>query len=377
MNTCTGIFRRHAWRLAAVVVAAGLLASTALPTASADPISNDRAKAQALADQIQALGLKEAALGEQYDKAVLAEQTTASQLGQQQAAVNAANASAAKARSAIQADAVNAYVNGGSLTSLAGQNQPSDMGQADGGLLANEYLNTLASTQTDNLDAFHSASLNARIATNQLQTLQKQQQAAVASTNEARNAASASQAQLQATLSQVKGDLANLVAQAQAAQAAVAAQAAAARLAADVSAALPGQASQAGQSSQASQASQASKPVPVGAGASEAVAAALSRIGDPYVWGAAGPNEFDCSGLVMWAWAQAGVSLPHFSGAQYASAQHIPMSELAPGDLVFFGDPGEHVAMYIGGGMIVEAPHTGADVQRVPLYGEFVLAARV
>ncbi|MHB1929873.1 MAG: C40 family peptidase, partial [Acidimicrobiales bacterium] len=108
-----------------------------------------------------------------------------------------------------------------------------------------------------------------------------------------------------------------------------------------------------------------------------AVAAALSRVGDPYVWGAAGPNAFDCSGLVMWSYAQAGISLPHFSGAQYADTVHIPMADLQPGDLVFFSNPGEHVAMYIGNGEVVQAPYTGALVQVVPLYSGFTLASRV
>jgi len=107
------------------------------------------------------------------------------------------------------------------------------------------------------------------------------------------------------------------------------------------------------------------------------VAAAESRIGDPYVWGAAGPSAFDCSGLVMWAYAQAGVYLPHFSGAQYDDTMHIPMSDLQPGDLVFPADPGQHVAMYIGNGEVVQAPYTGADVQIIPLTGWFVLASRV
>jgi cell wall-associated NlpC family hydrolase len=100
-------------------------------------------------------------------------------------------------------------------------------------------------------------------------------------------------------------------------------------------------------------------------------------VGDPYVWGAAGPDAFDCSGLVMWAYAQAGVSLPHYSGAQYDDTIHIPMSDLEPGDLVFPADPGEHVAIYIGNGDIVQAPYTGANVQIVPLTGFFVLASRV
>jgi cell wall-associated NlpC family hydrolase len=94
------------------------------------------------------------------------------------------------------------------------------------------------------------------------------------------------------------------------------------------------------------------------------------------VWGAAGPNSFDCSGLIMWAWGNAGVSLPHFSGAQYSSTTHISMSQLQPGDLVFPANPGDHVAMYIGGGQIIEAPHTGDVVHIVPMYSWFVLASR-
>lgn len=95
------------------------------------------------------------------------------------------------------------------------------------------------------------------------------------------------------------------------------------------------------------------------------------------MWGAAGPNSFDCSGLVMWAWAHAGVSLPHFSGSQYADTVHIPIADVQPGDLVFPANPGQHVAMYIGGGNIIEAPYTGAVVHIVPLSSFFVLASRV
>jgi cell wall-associated NlpC family hydrolase len=79
----------------------------------------------------------------------------------------------------------------------------------------------------------------------------------------------------------------------------------------------------------------------------------------------------------MWAYAQAGVYLPHYSGAQFADTAEIPISDLEPGDLVFPSDPGVHVAMYVGGGMIVQAPYTGADVQEVPLTSYFVLATRV
>jgi cell wall-associated NlpC family hydrolase len=99
--------------------------------------------------------------------------------------------------------------------------------------------------------------------------------------------------------------------------------------------------------------------------AAEAVAYAESKLGDEYVYAAAGPDEFDCSGLTMEAWAAAGVSLDHNAAAQYDETEHISESQLEPGDLVFY-DYGEgitHVAIYVGGGMVIHAPHTGTDVQ--------------
>jgi cell wall-associated NlpC family hydrolase len=93
-----------------------------------------------------------------------------------------------------------------------------------------------------------------------------------------------------------------------------------------------------------------------------AVAYALSKVGDSYVWGASGPSAFDCSGLMMASWAQAGVALPHSSSAQYASGRHISESELQPGDLVFYYSPISHVGMYIGDGKIVNALNPGAGV---------------
>jgi cell wall-associated NlpC family hydrolase len=100
--------------------------------------------------------------------------------------------------------------------------------------------------------------------------------------------------------------------------------------------------------------------------AQTAVDAALSQVGKPYQWGAAGPNSYDCSGLTMWAWGQAGVSLPHNSGMQYAATTRVAQSDWQPGDLLFFGSPIHHVGMYIGGGRMVEAPYTGSQVRVVP-----------
>jgi peptidoglycan DL-endopeptidase CwlO len=110
-----------------------------------------------------------------------------------------------------------------------------------------------------------------------------------------------------------------------------------------------------------------------------AVSEALKELGTPYVWGGAAPGGFDCSGLVSWAYAQAGLGgLPHFTGALWASGTHISQSELAPGDLVFYNGL-NHVGMYIGGGNFVEAPHTGdvVKISSMAARSGFVGAVRV
>jgi cell wall-associated NlpC family hydrolase len=105
-------------------------------------------------------------------------------------------------------------------------------------------------------------------------------------------------------------------------------------------------------------------PPPNATGAQIAISAAQPAEGTPYVWGSADPNVgFDCSGLTMWAWAQAGVYLPHSSASQYASLPHVPIGEMQPGDLLFFYSPISHVALYIGGGMMIHARHPGPGGQ--------------
>jgi cell wall-associated NlpC family hydrolase len=109
-----------------------------------------------------------------------------------------------------------------------------------------------------------------------------------------------------------------------------------------------------------------------------ALRAALSKRGDPYVWGASGPGEFDCSGLVMWAYAQEGISLPHYTGSQWGMGQHISRSQLQPGDLVFFFADISHVGLYIGNGLMVDAPAYGQDVQVQPIdWAIYVGAVRI
>jgi peptidoglycan DL-endopeptidase CwlO len=105
---------------------------------------------------------------------------------------------------------------------------------------------------------------------------------------------------------------------------------------------------------------------------------ALTKVGDPYVWGAAGPSSFDCSGLVVWAYGQEGISLPHYTGALWNSGMHVSRSELEPGDLVFFYADISHVGIYLGNGLMVAAPRTGENVKVQPVnWGIYVGAVRI
>lgn len=103
-----------------------------------------------------------------------------------------------------------------------------------------------------------------------------------------------------------------------------------------------------------------------GAGAA-AVQAALSRLGDPYVWGGSGPGAFDCSGLVMWSFQQAGVFLPHSSQMQSSGGQPVSLDQMQPGDVVTYYSDASHVGLYIGDGMMVHASTYGVPVAVEPV----------
>jgi cell wall-associated NlpC family hydrolase len=109
-----------------------------------------------------------------------------------------------------------------------------------------------------------------------------------------------------------------------------------------------------------------------------ALRAALTQRGKPYVWGAAGPDSYDCSGLVMWAFLQEGISLPHYTGDQWNAGMHVSRADLEPGDLVFFFADISHVGLYLGNGLMVDAPSTGQVVQVQPVFWDsYVGAVRI
>jgi cell wall-associated NlpC family hydrolase len=396
--------------LALLAGTGGLIA----PQASADQLSDLRAKAQADAARIDSLGRQEAALSEQFDAANLAQQAAATRVSAAAAQAAAADAAVNKAKAGLRQEAVDAYTRGGTSGLTASS---SSLANANNSLLRAEYVDSLAANQNDAVDRYHLASLQAEAAQAKLMAAEADASQQAKNLASSRSSVEADSAQLQGIYQQDQGQIADMVAQIQAQQAAAAAaaaQAAAAQQAAAQQAAQQEAANQQAAATRASQAASTSRkvaaapvassssssaargggrgggggggggfslpnnpPPPVGRGAAGAVAAAESRVGDPYVYGAAGPNAFDCSGLVMWAYAQVGISLPHYSGAQFADGTHISMSQLQPGDLVFPSDPGQHVAMYVGNGEIVEAPYTGATVHIIGLSSFFVQAVRI
>jgi cell wall-associated NlpC family hydrolase len=370
--------------------------------AGADQVATLQQRAEYIAGEIQASNVQLAILDENYLQArarvsLLASRVTAATLaiGRTEKALNVD-------RSHLRQVAIQAYVTGGASQVLSvvfsGSQQTAGMQQA--------YIQAASG----NLDESETTVLiNQRALTLERATLSSTEQAAKANEAAISNdvaQASAAAAQLRQEQSQVKGQLVAAVAEVQKAKAAAyaAALAAAARKQAAEAVAQATQAAQA-----AAQAAQAARlatkqtaqntigqvttttappattstttptpasalptsPAPAAGGAPQrAVNAAQSQRGVPYVWGGASPGYgFDCSGLTMWAWDQAGVSLAHGATEQYYEIPHVSMSDLQPGDLIFYGNSYVlyHVVMYIGGGMVVQAEETGTNVMDTPI----------
>jgi peptidoglycan DL-endopeptidase CwlO len=203
----------------------------------------------------------------------------------------------------------------------------------------------------------------------QLKQLKQRREQALREKNAKRRQVAAELGQQQRLLASIHSSISQLQAQ-EAARERAAAAAAAARLRAELAAAAArkkAEQQQAQASSSSSSSPTIAPPPPVsvptggtGAGHPAAASIALHYLGVPYRYGGASPSGFDCSGLVMYVYAQLGISLPHYTVAQWNATQ--PISSPAPGDLVFFNGLG-HVGIYIGGGKMVDAPHTGSVVR--------------
>jgi cell wall-associated NlpC family hydrolase len=349
--------------------------------AAGDAISDAKAKAAAIESQLTQAQNQMSALSQQYDAAQYHLTQINSSIATTKANVAANEAEVAKDKATLSKAAVANYISDGTAATqnpiFSGNEQT--LGATD---TYNKVAEGDISLAVANLHTAQNA-LNAQ--ESQLQGEQSQAQTQVAAEQQAvAQNAQAIQSQKSA-LSQEQGQIAQLVQQQQALEAAAAAKAAQARQqAAAAAAAAPAHSSGGAQGSASAAALSQAAPPPSSPGGAGAVQAAESQIGVPYVWGGESPKGsanpgFDCSGLTAWSWGQVGVGLPHYSGAQMADSTPVPISDLQPGDLLFYGPGGsQHVAMYVGPGTMIEAPFTGASVWTTGLRlgGDFVGAGR-
>ncbi len=354
--------------------------------AAGDAISDAKAKAAAIEAQLTQAQNQMSALSQQYDAAQYHLTQINSSIATTKANVAADQGQVSKDRATLSKAAVANYISDGTAATqdpiFSGNEQT--LGATD---TYNKVAEGDISLAVDNL---HTAENSLNVQVSQLQSEQGQAQTEVASEQQAvAQNAQAIQSQTSA-LAQEQGQIAQLVQEQQQAEAAAAAkaaqqreEAAQAQAAAAAAAAAVVPASSSGGGAATAALSQAAPP-PSSPGGAGAVQAAESQIGVPYVWGGESPKGsaspgFDCSGLTAWSWGQVGVGLPHYSGAQMADSTPVPISDLQPGDLLFYGPGGsQHVAMYVGPGTMIEAPYTGASVWTTGLRlgGDFVGAGR-
>jgi cell wall-associated NlpC family hydrolase len=351
--------------LAGALAVAGAMIPTA---ASASPgLDAAKRKAAALRKAVDALEIQAATAVEDYNAANDELAKAVSARLEAQGAVDDARQNAA-AGNAVRADRVRAlYMTGGAMTLYASVMDAVDLHDAFG-RIAN--VNSVLRHDGVTVAAADKSLATAEAAAATLRAV------ALRQTKLERKVADASQ-RVERALAQQRSLLAaagaevRRIAEADAAAAAAAAQRAfearlaAARAAAGVTG--PGLAALQGGSTDA--------PTVI---AANAIAAARTQLGKPYVWGAVGPDSFDCSGLTGWAYHQAGLDLPRTSRQQWFAGPHPDLGALAPGDLLFWGTDRtnpqsiHHVALYLGGGQMIAAPHTGANVQIQPVYlGDF------
>jgi cell wall-associated NlpC family hydrolase len=311
-------------------LAIALIAATGIAVYSGDAGAAPQPSISEVQAQVNALQAKVDQIGERYDSAgqQLANAKARLILVDKQAA--AAQAQYTVARNQLAAVAVDAYENANStsiLGLLTGGDPAAVLNQAS-------LLTQLAGTHNMQTTQFLAAATH-------LASLRQQQQRTELGISQLHSQVAAQQASITKLLDSRKALLASLTAAQQA----------------TVTATTTGG---------------GGSPTPVtytgptSTQAEKAVAFAYAQIGKPYVWGATGPDSYDCSGLVQAAWASAGVSIPRTTYDQWAALPHVSLSALQPGDLIYYNSEG-HVSIFVGNGMIIDAPQTGMDVELIPM----------
>jgi cell wall-associated NlpC family hydrolase len=360
------------------MVSLGMLSTIVATTASADTVASKKAEASRIATQLNSLAERASILDENYNEARV--KAADADAKARNAAMDLASTTAKtqSANEALKKMSVSAYMRGGlkAAATLPANGDPSR---------AQYYLQSAANGQRDAIDQLKAARQALLERQAGLTAAQQQARRELSQMNAKRKAAADAEGAQRALLSKVQGDLAHLVAAEQAKREQAAARPNA-RPAAGRGA--PARTGSGGSTSPRAPRNGNIGSPPAGdnpapnAAAQGAVNEAKKQLGKPYHYGAGGPDSFDCSGLTSYVWrVGGGRSLPHSSRAQYSATSRIPLSEIAPGDLVFFGSSVgsiHHVGIYVGGGQMINAPETGEVVRyQYAFRGDLVGVGRV
>lgn len=356
------------------------LAAVAGPS-SADELGDTRSEAEQVADRIEELQHSAEVLTEEYLDAQLAREQLDAQIADARRRAEQSTRDRDAVGSRLRDVAVEAYMSGGSAIdpgtdALLGASDANEATRRRG------YAAALGEDTADLSDRYRGAASAAADDAEDLQALLERAEAVEADIAERRAATEERLTELRDLQDEIDGRLAQLVAAEQQRREEARRRAAeeAARRAPTPAPAPDPAPEDEGDDAPPTTAPPAPEtpappapepPPPPGpsSGAEAAIAAARSVLGTPYKWAGASPEEgFDCSGLVLWAWAHGGKSLPHSSKALYAMSRKIPADQLQPGDLVFYNSPVSHVGLYIGGGEMIHAPHTGDVVKISSIY---------
>lgn len=378
-------FRRV--RFVAVGLAVASLSSLTAYAAGATRAEDLRSQAKRIAAQISANGDKIAALGERYNGTLLKLDQIHAQQVQSVRDVERATRLSTELHQHIVVIASRMYMQG---------NVQQSPQQSGGSYLESGsqsvYAESLVSKDRAELESFGRSLRDLREQQQRLRAIELSARRERDALNASRRELDSANRQEQQLLARVQGELGDLILQEQAARLKAANAAAAARAARDEAAARAAKDAATKPTTPVTGSIPPSSgvgiPAPVAdpsprtpasnSGVAAVIAYARQQLGKPYVFNTAGPNTFDCSGLTMMAWAQAGVAMPHYSGSQFSIFPHVALSQLQPGDLVFHGRGGaDHVALYVGGGMQIAATHTGSFVKLQPVpYGSLSGAVR-
>ncbi|HWL36046.1 MAG TPA: NlpC/P60 family protein [Frankiaceae bacterium] len=373
-------------RVVAVLAATALLVVGGAATAHADPdLGTARARAAALRKSVDELELKAAIAVEDYNAATDELATAVAERFQAEAALDRAR-EASDADSEALATRVRAlYMTGGTMTLYASVMEAPTLHDAFG-----RIANVNAVLRRDGIEADSSSQVlaDAKSAAGKLREIAVRQvrleRQVAAAAKRVTTALETQKKLLAAATDEVKrlAEEARIAAELRAQRAFAAAQAAAERAQAAAGGGVTDGRTRV--DGAAIGALAGDDTTPPNDTVARAIAAAKTKLGSPYLWGAVGPDRFDCSGLTGWAYRQAGLNLPRTSRQQWFAGSHPGIADLLPGDLLFWGPDRSnpqsihHVAMYIGAGMMIAAPRAGTVVRIQPVYqGDFFGVTRV